>query len=87
MILPGLTREYGYDYNAIQVVFNNCQLSPHLREMYQWLCVDIIDVISRKRFQKDDKTCNEKKRRECEVQYGEFFDWACKQCPENRDKK
>lgn len=88
MILPGLIRVDGYDYNAIEVVYNNCRISPHLREIYQDLTIIVIEVINKKRNRKDEKSCNENKRRQCELQFGkEMMDWACNQCPENKNKK
>jgi hypothetical protein len=88
LILPGLLRQDGYDYNAINAVFENCQLSPHIRELYQDQCVAVIKVISAKRFDKQEDSCNAAKRRECEAMFGkDNMDWACKKCPENKDKK
>jgi hypothetical protein len=70
------------------VVFNNCGLSRHIRELYQHQCVAVIDVIRRKRSKESDDTCNDKKRRECELQFGkEFMQWACEHCEEDKKKK
>jgi hypothetical protein len=81
LILPGLIHQGGYDYNAIQVVFNNCGLSQHIREIYHEQCVTVIDVIHKKRGGVDEKKCNEKKRQECELMFGkDNMQWACKNC-------
>jgi hypothetical protein len=82
MILPGLMRKDGYDYSAMQVVFNNCGFSRHRRELYQEKCIAVIDVIHKKRT-KTENGCNEKKRQECELMFGkEHMQWACKNCKE-----
>lgn len=31
----------------------------------------------------EDKACNEKQREMCLFNHGEFFDWACENCPKN----
>lgn len=77
-------REEGYDYNAIKVVFDNYRIPAHRREIYQLQCVEIITVINRKRSSADDKTCNEKKKKQCEVMFGkDNMQWACDNCEEN----
>ena len=88
MILPGLIRDKGYDYSAIQVVFSNMGLSRHIRTLYFELCIAIIDIIHKKRMsaQSGEKVCNEKKREECELMFGkENMEWTCKNCEENKD--
>jgi len=51
-MLPGLLRQDGFDYSAIEVVFNTYKITNEKREFLFRQIVEVVDIIDKERQQR-----------------------------------
>ena len=70
---------YGLDYALIFEVTKHFEVEI-TREFIMRLRIFEAEVLSMIQNQSKNKICTAKEKANCQFQYGEYFEWACKNC-------
>ncbi|TAN40797.1 MAG: hypothetical protein EPN22_17010 [Nitrospirae bacterium] len=85
----GFGGAYGLDLNTI-IAMADCLGIEKNQSFFEKIRIwerEVLKIWEEQRKTGDNERCNEKKKSQCKLEFGEFFEWACSKCKKKLTKE